>query len=407
MLRLSTYLRQQGVEIRAVDALSCKVGERLPRHLVSQIELDGTRVNKWRFGAPLPAIRKRFTDLTRSRWVPDLVVIQGLTTFWWEGVVEVANLARETWPAAVIAIIGVYPTLAPDHARAHLPGALLVRDLPAEVAPLPTDNALFPMMGSFAYISLAGGQRNAHEIVEEIGLKCRARVRAFAFEDHGVARTHPVLFREVLHLLSERRLRATFHAFGSISAADLVLSPELAQLLRDAGFSYLYLSDDRGLPANNAAIAEFLDQSQEAAQICTKAGFPARTDKLSASICIGRTTDTIESRTILATQLAHRVGSVIVWPYQPSARECPDVPLEAQNGKLFPLRKQAGITYSEYLDLHGLATVLNAKYRERTFDFLGSGLVSRLFQDSIARGAWDPPADVKGSLLLPFVGSKQ
>jgi len=81
--------------------------------------------------------------------------------------------------------------------------------------------------------------------------------------------------------------------------------------------------------------------------------------------------------------------------------------LESQNGKLFPLRNLSGIRYSEYMDLLGLAVVLNAKYRERTFDFLGDGLVGRLFRDSVARRGWDPPQEVKGSVNLPMAAPRR
>ncbi len=79
------------------------------------------------------------------------------------------------------------------------------------------------------------------------------------------------------------------------------------------------------------------------------------------------------------------------------------MPLELQNGKLYPFRNANGVSYREYLNLHGLAAVLNSKYREHTFDFLGDGLISNLLRDSIARGAWDPPEHLKGSLQLPIL----
>ena len=97
----------------------------------------------------------------------------------------------------------------------------------------------------------------------------------------------------------------------------------------------------------------------------------------------------------------------MLWPYQPLPNECVGQSLEQQNGKLFPLRKLSGNHYSEYMDLLGLAAVLNAKYRERTFDFLGEGLVGRIFRDSVARRGWEPSEDVKGSVQLPVLASRK
>lgn len=97
------------------------------------------------------------------------------------------------------------------------------------------------------------------------------------------------------------------------------------------------------------------------------------------------------------------MGSVIIWPYLPTGEECPDLPLEERNGKLFPLRTQNGYTYRDYLNVMGLTTVLNSKYRTKTFDFLGDRFVARLFQDSITRRAWEPDPSLKGILKLPIV----
>ena len=100
------------------------------------------------------------------------------------------------------------------------------------------------------------------------------------------------------------------------------------------------------------------------------------------------------------------MGSLIFWPYQPLPDECPSTPLEAQNGKLFPFRTRNGYTYRDYLNVLGVATVFNAKYRSHTFDFLGESFVSQLFRESVVRRGWDPDPDVKGSIKLPLRGPK-
>ncbi len=98
--------------------------------------------------------------------------------------------------------------------------------------------------------------------------------------------------------------------------------------------------------------------------------------------------------------MAHAIGSLVIWPYQPVPVECGDLPLEDQNGKLFPFRRDNGATYRDYLDLLGLAAVLNAKHRQRSFDFLGHGLVPSLFRQSLKDRAWEPTDEVKGSLRV-------
>lgn len=404
MLRVSTAYRSQGADIRLLDSMRCKVGDRVTRRRVERITVDEHVLNKWRFGQPVQEMRARLSAMAVEGWIPDVVLIQGLTTFWWEGIVESADLVRQTWPHAIIALLGAYPVFAEQHARAHVPGARMIRRLPNEIQNLATDNNLFPELGSFAYISLGTGGRTAEEVVEEISAKSRSRVRVFAFEDHDIVVRHPVLFRCVLESLAAKPSQVRrFRVLGTIAAEHVASDRKLPELMRRAGFNYIHFADDRASPTNDEPSDEaFLEANVRAAALCIAAGFPARTDQLSASLCLGRSQEDLTRRAALMTRLAHHVGSVIVWPYQPAPDECPDLELQEQNGKLFPFRRRNQTSYREYLDFLGLAAVLNAKYRERTFDFLGEGVISRLLRDSIERRGWDPPQEVKGSLILPM-----
>lgn len=89
--------------------------------------------------------------------------------------------------------------------------------------------------------------------------------------------------------------------------------------------------------------------------------------------------------------MAHVAGSLIPIPYQPSPSEADGDPDHIlHNGKLFPFAEANGITYRAYQDLLGLAALLNAKYRQQTFDFLGEGLIARLVRESLVTERWDP-----------------
>jgi hypothetical protein len=174
-------------------------------------------------------------------------------------------------------------------------------------------------------------------------------------------------------------------------------------LMKQAGYAQVCFADDRGAPVGSDADEALISHAALAAKACERAGFRIRTDAVIASLCLGRPGESLEARGRMATKLAHHLGSLIFWPYQPSPKDLPKIPLEDQNGKLFPFRHLNGCSFTGYLSILGLASVLNAKYRAETFDFLGNGLMSRLFRDSIGRQAWDPPEDIKGTLKLPAV----
>jgi len=101
-------------------------------------------------------------------------------------------------------------------------------------------------------------------------------------------------------------------------------------------------------------------------------------------------------------RLAHIVGSVILVPFQyvPGLHTGPlfDRVL-AQNGhftpekfnsKLYLLATLSGKKFDEYMELTRLATLLNSKYRSKTFDFIGDSLAAKMFRESIRTEGWNP-----------------
>lgn len=76
----------------------------------------------------------------------------------------------------------------------------------------------------------------------------------------------------------------------------------------------------------------------------------ARTDALIASVCIGRPQYDLKEVAALMTELAHIAGSAIVLPYQPLPSECPpELPLEEQNGKIFPSAEEQEYQVRDFL----------------------------------------------------------
>jgi hypothetical protein len=330
------------------------------------------------------------------------VYVDCFTTFWWEGAAEAAGLAHNVFPQAKILLIGAYGALAEDHARAHLPVDALAPMVSSAISTLASDFSLCAYTPRFAYISLGGGRRSAEDAVNEITDKLtQHKIQHFAFVEHGIAAECAQLFGKVLDLLAQRTLKAAFYALGNIAPGDLVEHSELPAQMKRAGFRQIVFADDRHLPLGSGSDQQLIEDYRQAVALCSKAGFPQRTDSLVGSICIGRPGEDLEARAQLATVIAHHVGSIILWAYQPSPDECIGIPLEDQNGKIFPLRGRNNRRYRDYIDLLGLAAILNAKYREHTFDFLGESLIPRLLRESFGRRGWDPDPAVKGSLVLP------
>ncbi len=409
LLQLSTLLKRCGCDVRLLDALFTLPNTTLRRRRMRVLERDGIPLNWWRFGQLPSALAAQLIAFKREGWQPDEVYIEGFTTFWWEGAAETVTLVRKHFQEARVILFGAYPTLATDHAAQHSAADTLVVGQVAGLAGLPLDLTLYPAPPSFAYLAIGTPQRSAGDLVEELqalvtpsrGLE---RVWQVAFADHDVARRYPEQFRAVLEQCIARRCKVSFHALGNLSPRDLSEDPELAALLLRAGFKQIVFADDRHLATSEEARAILLDDYRLAIERCVAAGFPARTEALVGSVCLGRPGEDLGEVVAFMTRLAHVAGSLMVIPYQPAPSECaPALALELQNGKLFPFARDNGSHFREYQDILGLAAVLNSKYRSHTFDFSGDGIISRLVCQSLVTESWRPP-DSAGNARPVTVG---
>jgi hypothetical protein len=400
LLRLGTHFRAHGTDAKLLDALYHRPTERIRRKRVAILDLDGQQVFKWRHGITKAAIERYLRDLSRSGWYPDEVYVECFTTFWWEGAAEAIALVKKRFPQSRVILLGAYPALAPEHARGNTAADEIGTAPLTGLSYLPGDLSLYEHPPTFGYVTLGEGGKSADDVVDEVVQAFEKKVWSFAFPEHSVVRRFPDLYTSILEKLAAKGLKANFYALGNIAPSDLAANPDLAALMKQAGYVQICFSDDRDGEGQEWLVEDY----RTAAGLCHQAGFKPRTEAIVGSVCIGRRGEDLAERAELLTLVSHYAGSVILWPYQPAPAEFPDdYPLEAQNGKLFPYRHQNGLTYRAYTDLLGLSALLNSKYRSCTFDFLGDGLIPRLFRESLEREAWHPAPEVKGTLQLPVI----
>lgn len=306
------------------------------------------------------------------------------------------TLVTKAFPHARTILWGAYPAIATQHAATNSGADILVIGSIEGLAGLPLDLSLYPIRPAFTYLSIGTDKRSSENLIEEFLAKAnptnqQERIWQFALADHNVASKYPEQFRTLLETVIDKKLKVTFYTLGNIYARDLVDDPELASLLFRAGFKQLTFADNRNLPMTEEAEEICLYHHHRAVEHCIAAGYKWRTEVLAAMACIGRPGEQIKNTAAFITKLAHITGSIIVVPYQPFPNEHDlSLPLELQNGKLFPFAEYNGLSYRAYQDLLGLAAVFNAKYRSHTFDFLGDGLISSLVRSSLVHESWDP-----------------
>ena len=403
LLRIGTYCLQLGIDVRLVDALYHRESERITKRHLDTIALGEISLNKWRFGLAESVLDAQLRQFSAESWQPTRVFIECLTTFWWEGVSEVVAAIRRRFPSVHIALLGGYPEMARGHALSHSGADSVLSQKIDSISNLPLSLSLYSHSPNRALISLGSALKAPADVVEEVTyLRRHHAVQHIAFAEHSITSNHLARYMEVLEQLAARDLNINLYALGNVAPEDLVRVPELASLMKRAGYVQICFSDDRDWPQAEANDSQLVEHYRLASIVCARSGFELRTEALCGGICLGRLGEDLGRRARLITLVAHHIGSVIIWPYQPSPDDCPNIPLEEQNGKLFPFHRANRHSYRDYLNVMGLATVLNSKYRSQTFDFLGDGLISKLFRSSIAREAWKADEETKGSSKLPF-----
>lgn len=396
LLQLGAALQERGADVRLLDVVTAGTSDegRVTRRQVQTFAIEGEDLAWWCFGLPWADIGRLARQWQAAGWQPDEVWVTTLTSFWWGGACEfIRRVKYDWWPSATVLLGGVYPTLYPDHAAATSEADLIVTGAVPD-ASAASDLTLYERTPYNAGVYLNLGERSADAVVDEIVAKERQGVREFAFFDEDIPGPDPDRFDYVLQNIERRHLKARLVVLGNLRAQDMTESR--ATWLYAAGLSEAYLRWD---PALNGDMQHY---RRAAYLFNTYAGFKPRTGALSAIIHSGWPGENLEDTAAHLLQLAHAVGSVTVFPYQPTRAEAERLsisdPAQA-NGKLFPLAAANAVRFTDYADLLRLAATLNSKYRDVTFDFLGEDMIARMVRASIRHNLWQPAKKDEGTRI--------
>ena len=152
LLKVSTWLRSLGYDIRLIDCLYPDAKGELRQEIRSVVqvcstlewplaefkamakarfgrekpELQPQHRYKFEFGLTLRAVEDHFKREAQAElfgeppWTPDEVWITSIMTYWWESTRDAVRLVKRLFPKARLRIGGIYPTLAPHHLKQAL-----------------------------------------------------------------------------------------------------------------------------------------------------------------------------------------------------------------------------------------------------------------------------------------------
>jgi radical SAM superfamily enzyme YgiQ (UPF0313 family) len=142
LYRLGAWLRRSGYQVRMVNALDYTdaasiallgrpkreprgTGKFFRQVVPTPSVIAGMRRSFARYGIVRESLERRIAE---GR--PDVVLVSAGMTYWYPGVIEAVGMVRKLFPGPPVILGGIYPTLCPQHARAHS-GADLVISGPA------------------------------------------------------------------------------------------------------------------------------------------------------------------------------------------------------------------------------------------------------------------------------------
>ncbi|HMK66232.1 MAG TPA: radical SAM protein [Thermodesulfobacteriota bacterium] len=293
LLYLGGLLRESGYQVRLLDCLDVyfpgaeTLGVRLPRKAYGTGKYFRQRLSKpagletvpryfYRFGID-PRI---FVDALQPMPAPEAVLITSSMTYWYRGIEETIALVRSVFPKTPVILGGIYATLMPAHAQAHIQpdylitgpgeGAILkllaritghesahLRDFSdLDLLPLPAFD-LYPALDYICLLTSRGCpfacpycaskllqprfmQRSAEGVVEEILYWHATRgVTDFTFYDDALLTGFENHLGPILETLLKKKVSVRFHTPNAMHVREL--TDERARLLYKAGFITLRL----------------------------------------------------------------------------------------------------------------------------------------------------------------------
>ena len=284
LLTIASVLRDNGYMVTLLDCLAPHPGAPAARS-------DGSgKFFKMVLGKPDPVMSvprcfgrygwplERFDAILSQLPQPDVVLVTSGMTYWYPGVMEVIRHVRTRFGRVPIGLGGVYATLCAEHARQHA-GADLVVVGPGMVAALrlvddvtghdsEPDRYAAPrtwpapahhlVSRPFAGIVTSWGcpyrctycashrlqptfvQREAGAVVEEVAGCAQRGIRDFAFYDDALLIGRGRHLTSILKGTLSCGWHVRFHTPNGLHARGI--TPELAKLMRRAGFATIRLS---------------------------------------------------------------------------------------------------------------------------------------------------------------------
>lgn len=471
LLKVGTYLKKNGYQTKLIDCLAgdesrkvrmkkksiVRIGSTVEKRFLYDHVLQPNEKIKYIFGKNIAELEQELIRIkqenspfdslrsedSRRFPQPDEIWITSIMSYWWESSRDCILACKKHFPNAKIRLGGIYPTLAPEHAKKKLgldnpkvirgeelglfdldqnsSDLIVVGEIP-EANDLDLDFELYesdmytppkytilttsrgcPRHCEYCAAYILSGRkvrvRDADLTMQEIKHKYAQGIREFCFyEDNLLMGKHN--FKEILTRIIEDKDIQGIELHTPEGLEIRLVDTELLKLMRRAGFRRIYLPLET---IDYDSIAQWkrdfynLKDFEKAVRACEEAGFGEELQGINVFVLFGLPGENLQHVYNTAVYASNRTGSVIPMLFAP----VPGTPLFAKfeeyfaemnfdfqhlNGKLLPFlhynQKYSSYSpsYKDYYQIEAFMLRINQKVRRGSFRIGGESSVSQAFR---------------------------
>jgi hypothetical protein len=419
LLRLSAWLKSvhPSVDIRLFDFMFPDGNGAVPKHKVKETWTGSEQdAQLWHFGHPFDTFESELGRLTSSGWVPDLIVVSSLTSYWHLSIEKLlikvcAQLGERRRRKVKLCLYGNYPRIEPEHAAAQ-PDADVAFARTVDARGLTPDFSLYVSshrrLPAFFGLDiedpavvrhLEAGLRLLTDAQRNRGL-ARPPCMTVAFFNEDICSPGSQL-AAVAEFVSKHPRQVVVEGIAGIEPRSLTVE-RLAQL-KSAGFRSLFVEHARrpGGGLDTAAyqpLLTFLSDEDHAKRSGRAPGAWLDKGGVTGFVTMGLPDDDLDELIGATLQINSFFHAVILKPhgYSPTLdhasseeRRARWATPSATSPQRYPyVGNGSPLTHSDYANLVRWQNLLNKRVKGTTFDFLGDGNVARMVRETLVGESW-------------------
>ncbi len=417
LLRLSTWLKTRtgSREVMLYDFMFPDERGDVPRHKVKETWTGVGSDALWHFGQPFEEFEEFFDGLMKRAWIPDLIIISSLTSYWHLSIekllVKICNLlGPERRVRATIALYGAYPSIEPEHAG-NQRNADIAFTTPIDGSGCVPDFRLYfeQVKRAPLFFSLDIDDPDVADYI-----RFCLKLQDGWNRRRGIAKSMPITvaffnddicgpksqLEELTRQAGDYKGRVRIDAICGLQPRSI--SVDRLEMLAAIGTKSLFIEyatkpdgelDERAYEP----FREFLARDRDRRRAGGEAELQAR-DAVTAFVNIGLPGDNLEAIVRSTLRLNQLFQAIILKPFGYSPNLDPASAVERSARWTTPAKSSpqwfpyvgcgSSLDLADYDNLMRWQGIMNKRVKNFTFDFLGDGAVPQLVRETLIEESW-------------------